>query len=86
MGRREVIAARVDHAVNSFCVLNQAVKFESYHDSALVRMLLRRALYSPNTIGHPLYWFLRSEMSNADIAPRYSLVSGTTCVARCGAV
>eukprot|EP00750_Incisomonas_marina_P031094 INCI7705.8.p1 GENE.INCI7705.8~~INCI7705.8.p1 ORF type:complete len:785 (-),score=146.41 INCI7705.8:448-2802(-) len=52
----------------------QAVKFESYHDSALVRMLLRRALYSPNTIGHPLYWFLRSEMSNADIAPRYSLV------------
>lgn len=55
--------------------LNQAVKFESYHDSALVRMLLRRALHSPNTIGHPLYWFLRSEMSNADIAPRYSLVS-----------
>uniref|UniRef100_A0A3Q4HN31 phosphatidylinositol 3-kinase n=1 Tax=Neolamprologus brichardi TaxID=32507 RepID=A0A3Q4HN31_NEOBR len=43
------------------CVL-QAVKFEPYHDSALVRFLLKRAL---RRIGHFLFWFLRSEIAQS---------------------
>ncbi|XP_035770554.1 phosphatidylinositol 4,5-bisphosphate 3-kinase catalytic subunit gamma isoform [Neolamprologus brichardi] len=45
------------------CVL-QAVKFEPYHDSALVRFLLKRALRSKR-IGHFLFWFLRSEIAQS---------------------
>uniref|UniRef100_A0A1A8BNB9 phosphatidylinositol 3-kinase n=1 Tax=Nothobranchius kadleci TaxID=1051664 RepID=A0A1A8BNB9_NOTKA len=41
-----------------------AVKFEPYHDSALVRFLLKRALRSKR-IGHFLFWFLRSEIAQS---------------------
>lgn len=54
--------------------LVQAVKYEPFHDSPLVRMLLRRALRSPNKIGHTLFWLLRSEMHNADICERFGVV------------
>ncbi|OCT89136.1 hypothetical protein XELAEV_18017753mg [Xenopus laevis] len=41
-----------------------AVKFEPYHDSALSRFLLKRALQSKR-IGHFLFWFLRSEIAQS---------------------
>ena len=41
--------------------LVQAVKHEPYHDSALARTLVCRALLSPVTVGRPLFWRLRSE-------------------------
>ncbi|XP_077566175.1 phosphatidylinositol 4,5-bisphosphate 3-kinase catalytic subunit gamma isoform [Stigmatopora nigra] len=44
--------------------LVQAVKFEPYHDGALVRFLLKRALRSKR-IGHFLFWFLRSEIAQS---------------------
>uniref|UniRef100_A0A4W5JH82 Phosphatidylinositol 4,5-bisphosphate 3-kinase catalytic subunit gamma isoform n=1 Tax=Hucho hucho TaxID=62062 RepID=A0A4W5JH82_9TELE len=44
--------------------LVQAVKFEPYHDSALARFLLKRALRSKR-IGHFLFWFLRSEIAQS---------------------
>ncbi|XP_053572545.1 phosphatidylinositol 4,5-bisphosphate 3-kinase catalytic subunit gamma isoform isoform X2 [Bombina bombina] len=44
--------------------LVQAVKFEPYHDSALSRFLLKRALRSKR-IGHFLFWFLRSEIAQS---------------------
>ena len=53
--------------------LVQAVKYEAYHDSPLLRMLLRRALRSPNKIGHTLFWLLRSEMHNPDICERFGV-------------
>jgi CRP-like cAMP-binding protein len=39
--------------------LTQVLKYEHWHDSALARFLLRRALRSPQTIGHLLFWFLK---------------------------
>ena len=36
--------------------LTQTLKFEPFHDSALARFLLRRALAAPSTIGHMLFW------------------------------
>ena len=43
--------------------LTHALKFESLIDSALARYLIRRALLAPATIGHSLFWSLKSEMS-----------------------
>ena len=43
--------------------LTHALKFETYVDSALARFLLRRSFLSPDTIGHALFWCLKSEMS-----------------------
>ncbi|CAL8405373.1 unnamed protein product [Arctogadus glacialis] len=50
-----------DDVLRYLLQLVQAVKFEPYHDSALVRFLLKRALRSKRT-GHFLFWFLRSEI------------------------
>ncbi|CAL8323759.1 unnamed protein product [Lota lota] len=50
-----------DDVLRYLLQLVQAVKFEPYHDSALVRFLLKRALRSKR-IGHFLFWFLRSEI------------------------
>ena len=43
--------------------LTHALKFETFVDSALARFLLRRSFLSPHTIGHALFWCLKSEMS-----------------------
>ena len=51
--------------------LVQVVKFEPYHDSALGRFLLERALRS-KTVGHYFYWFLRSEMGTHEYLQRFS--------------
>ena len=51
--------------------LVQALKYEVYHDSPLARLLLRRALRAPLTIGHSLFWMLRSEMHCSSVSERY---------------
>ncbi|XP_065829821.1 phosphatidylinositol 4,5-bisphosphate 3-kinase catalytic subunit gamma isoform-like isoform X2 [Oscarella lobularis] len=53
--------------------LVQVLKFEPYHDSALARFLLRRALGSKR-IGHYFYWFLRSEMDFPEFRDRFGLL------------
>lgn len=49
------------------------LKYELYHDSALSRFLLRRALRS-REVGHALYWYLKSEMHVPTITERYGLL------------
>ncbi|GBG30282.1 Phosphatidylinositol 3-kinase, putative [Hondaea fermentalgiana] len=54
--------------------LTQAIKYEPYHESFLVRFLLRRAWQSPREIGTKLFWSLRSEMHNPRVRPRFGLI------------
>eukprot|EP00605_Chrysophyceae_sp_TOSAG23-4_P001770 GSChrysophyteH1.ASY1.ANO1.1958.1 assembled CDS len=42
--------------------LVQVLKYEAHHDSPLARFLLNRALNSPLSIGHKLFWMLYSEL------------------------
>jgi len=53
--------------------LVQVLKYELYHDSPLIRFLLRRALRNKR-IGHYLYWFLKSELHNAHLSERFGLL------------
>lgn len=53
--------------------LVQVLKYEPYHDSALSRFLLRRALRN-RKIGHALFWYLRSEMHVPTISERFGLL------------
>ncbi len=53
--------------------LPQVLKFESYHDSALARFLLSRALQSKK-IGHFFYWYLRSEMDSSQFNQRFGIL------------
>ncbi|KAG7376069.1 Phosphatidylinositol 4,5-bisphosphate 3-kinase catalytic subunit gamma isoform [Phytophthora pseudosyringae] len=55
--------------------LVQALKNERYHDSALARFLLMRALTNPSQIGYLLYWFLKAEAHNHQTAERFNLIS-----------
>ncbi|ETP50587.1 hypothetical protein F442_04139 [Phytophthora nicotianae P10297] len=55
--------------------LVQALKNERYHDSALARFLLMRALTNPPQIGYLLYWFLKAESHNQQTAERFNLIS-----------
>ena len=54
-----------------YCV--QVLKFEPYHDSALARYLLSRALQSKR-IGHFFYWYLRSEMDTPEFSQRFGIL------------
>lgn len=49
-------------------------RYECYHDSPLARFLLRRALLAPLAIGHPLFWFLRSEMHIPVVSERFGVL------------
>lgn len=51
--------------------LAQVLKFERFVDSALSRFLLRRALQSPQAVGHQFYWLLKSDMHKPEVADRY---------------
>lgn len=53
--------------------LSQTLKFELYHDSALSRFLLQRALQNQD-IGQSLFWYLKSEMHIPSIQQRYGLI------------
>lgn len=54
--------------------LVQVLKYEAYHDSTLARFLLRRALISPLSIGHHLFWMLRSEMHVPFLKERFGVI------------
>ncbi len=51
----------------------QVLKFEPYHDSALARFLLKRALQS-KVLGHYFYWYLRSEMDTHEFQQRFGIL------------
>lgn len=53
--------------------LVQALKYEMYHDSHLARYLLKMAIKYPLTMGHYLFWNLRSEMYNPIVQQRFGL-------------
>jgi phosphatidylinositol-4,5-bisphosphate 3-kinase len=53
--------------------LIQVLKFEPYHDSALARFLLKKALHSKR-IGHFFYWYLRSEMDSPQFSQRFGIL------------
>lgn len=53
--------------------LTQVLKYEPYHDCALSRFLLHRALKNP-LIGHSFFWYLKSEMHVPEISERYGLL------------
>lgn len=54
--------------------LVQALKFEPYHDSALARFLMKRALQHPFTFGHTFFWLLRSEIEDPYFQERFGLL------------
>ena len=53
--------------------LTQVLKYEPYHDSALARFLLKRAL-GCKELGHMFFWFLKGEMHVPEISERYALL------------
>lgn len=50
--------------------LVQVLKYESYHDTALCRFLLKRAIRNKR-IGHFLYWYLKAELSRPQVSERF---------------
>uniref|UniRef100_A0A6B2KX87 phosphatidylinositol 3-kinase n=1 Tax=Arcella intermedia TaxID=1963864 RepID=A0A6B2KX87_9EUKA len=53
--------------------LVQVLKYENYHDCALSRFLLKRAIRN-RRVGHFLYWFLKSELGNDQVSERFGLL------------
>jgi len=54
--------------------LTQVLKYEPFHDSALARFLLRRALASKEIIGVQLFWYLKAETHVPEISLRFLLL------------
>ncbi|TMW56471.1 hypothetical protein Poli38472_006481 [Pythium oligandrum] len=64
-----------DHRLRLYLLqLVQALKNERYHDSALARFLLMRALQNPAEIGYSLYWFLKAEAHADQTSERFELI------------
>ena len=63
-----------DELLGFMLQLTQLLKFETFHDSALVRFLLRRALSNPEKIGHALFWYLKAEMHVKEVKQRFGLI------------
>ena len=58
--------------------LVQVLKFEPFHNNALVEYLLEKALLN-RKIGHYFFWYMKAEMSNAAIALRFGLILEAFC-------
>ncbi|XP_035226902.1 phosphatidylinositol 4,5-bisphosphate 3-kinase catalytic subunit alpha isoform-like isoform X2 [Stegodyphus dumicola] len=58
--------------------LVQVLKYESYLDNNLAKLLIRRAL-SNRKIGHFFFWHLKSEMHDPAIATRFGLLLEAYC-------
>lgn len=56
--------------------LVQVLKYEPYHYSALAHFLLQRALRNRRIVGHYFFWYLKAELHNRKISPRYLLLIG----------
>ena len=54
--------------------LVQALKYELYNDSPLVRFLVKRGLSEPKFVGHQLFWQLMSEAHISYIRHRFSAI------------
>ena len=52
----------------------QALKYELYDDSELLRFLLKRGLAEPKFLGHQLFWQLMSEAHLSHIRERFSAI------------
>ena len=55
--------------------LVQALKYEIYHDSALVQFLVRRALASVRVM-HYLFWYLKDNISDPQFGQRFQIILG----------
>lgn len=55
--------------------LVQAVKYEIYHDSSLVRFLIRRALASVRVM-HYLFWYLKDTIGDPQFGQRFQIILG----------
>ena len=55
--------------------LVQALKYEIYHDSSLVRFLVRRALASVRVM-HYLFWYLKDTISDPQFGQRFQIILG----------
>jgi hypothetical protein len=66
-----------DHRLRLYLLqLVQALKNERYHDSALARFLIMRALQNPAEIGYSLYWLLKAEVHIDQTSERFGLILG----------
>ena len=54
--------------------LTQVLKTEPFHDSALARFLLRRAIGNPARVGHTLYWCLQADLHMPGTSVRFGLL------------
>eukprot|EP00116_Pleurobrachia_bachei_P001848 sb/3462110/ len=62
------------YTLNTYILqLIEALKYETYHDSALARLLLKRAL-EKREFGHFLFWALRSEVDRQEHRIRLGLL------------
>merc|ERR1719305_1245141 len=52
----------------------QLAKNETYHDNALTRFLLRRAISNPNTVGHAFFWYLRADFYSKTASKRFEIL------------
>lgn len=55
--------------------LVQALKYEIYHDSSLIRFLVRRALGSVRVM-HYLFWYLKDNISDPQFGQRFQIILG----------
>lgn len=63
-----------DELLGFMLQLTQLLKFETFHDSALARFLLRRALANPEKVGHTFFWYLKAEMHVKEVKQRFGLL------------
>jgi len=61
---REYAVSRIDtlddnDLIDIMLQLTQVLKYEAWHDSALARLLITRALRSPTRVGNVLFWHLK---------------------------
>lgn len=71
----QLLGSLTDQELIGFMLqLTQLLKFETFHDSALVRFLMRRALGNPEKIGHTFFWYLKAEMHVKEVKLRYGLL------------
>ena len=62
-----------DQVVDYLVQLIQVLKYEPYHDNALSRFLLKRALRSKR-VGHHFFWHLKAEMEQPEVSVRFALL------------